>query len=237
VLVLYGLLATARPAQAEILRYVDGQGRIHLFYRPKVERAPRAGGTSKGAMAREQQLMPTIEKIAYEHDLDPLLVRAVMHVESGFRSEAVSRAGAKGLMQLMPATAASYGVEDIFDIEQNIRGGVRFLKHLKSRYGEDLRLLLAAYNAGETVVERAGGVPEIAETQQYIVDVLHQYQRRGGEAVAVVVSESRASQASEPKKASKPPARRRAPEMPATPSRPIQVRLDGSGNVVISNVP
>jgi hypothetical protein len=138
-------------------------------------------------------------------------------------------------MQLMPATAAAYGVDDLFDIEQNIRGGVRFLKHLKSRYGENLRLLLAAYNAGETLVERAGGeVPQIGETQQYVVDVLHHYRNRGG-SVPEPLPEAQAQKRPRPKTAKGRAPERRVEKQRS--SRPIRVWVDKQGRVVISNVP
>ena len=228
-------------AHAEIIRYVDAQGRLNFYYRPDAEPRPRSGGDSRNSVEREQTLVPLIEKISYEHDVDPALVRAVMRVESNFQVGAVSPKGATGLMQLMPATAASYGVEDIADIEQNIRGGVRFLKHLKTRYGEDLKTLLAAYNAGETAVERAGRtVPPYSETQQYVVDVIHQYERRGGVPANGVDSEDdddvvlAAPGKSAAKPVAKPKPKAREEEKPA---RPIRVRVDRYGRVVISNVP
>ena len=229
-------------AHAEIIRYVDAQGRLNFYYRPDAEPKPRSGGDSRNSVEREQTLVPLIEKISYEHDMDPALIRAVMRVESNFQVGAVSPKGATGLMQLMPATAKSYGVEDIADMEQNIRGGVRFLRHLKNRYGEDLKTLLAAYNAGETAVARAGGIPPYSETQQYVVDVIHQYERRGGvtangedsEDDEDVVLAAPAKSAAKPVAKPKPKVRPREEEKPA---RPIRVRVDRSGRVVISNVP
>lgn len=113
---------------------------------------------------------------ARRHGLDPELVLAVVGVESAFRPEAVSPKGARGLMQLMPATAASLGVEDAFDPEENLDGGVRHLGTLLSLYGGDLERALAAYNAGEGAVDRHGGVPPYRETREYVKRVLERYE-------------------------------------------------------------
>jgi soluble lytic murein transglycosylase-like protein len=112
---------------------------------------------------------------ARRHGLDPGLVRAVVEVESGFRPRAVSPRGARGLMQLMPATAASLGVEDAFDPEQNLDGGARHLGSLLTLYGGDLARALAAYHAGEGAVARHGGVPPFRETRAYVREVLRRY--------------------------------------------------------------
>jgi soluble lytic murein transglycosylase-like protein len=112
---------------------------------------------------------------ARRHGLDPGLVIAVVSVESGFRPEAVSPKGAQGLMQLMPGTAASLGVEDAFDPAQNLDGGARHLGQLLTLYGGDVARALAAYNAGEGAVHRHGGVPPYRETRAYVKKVLDQY--------------------------------------------------------------
>jgi soluble lytic murein transglycosylase-like protein len=114
---------------------------------------------------------------ARKHGLEPELVLAVVGVESAFRPEAVSPKGAQGLMQLMPATAASLGVEDAFDPEQNLEGGVRHLGALLALYGGDLQRALAAYNAGEGAVARHGGIPPFRETREYVRRVLEQYRK------------------------------------------------------------
>jgi hypothetical protein len=117
---------------------------------------------------------PLIREIAGRHAVPAKLVEAVIRVESGFDPRAVSRRGAQGLMQLMPATAAQLGVRDVFDARQNIDGGVRHLRRLLERYG-DFRLALAAYNAGENAVEVHGGVPPFNETRAYVDQVLRFY--------------------------------------------------------------
>jgi len=114
---------------------------------------------------------------ARKHGLDPELVLAVVGVESAFRPKAVSSKGAQGLMQLMPATAASLGVTDALDPAQNLDGGVRHLGSLLTLYGGDLSRALAAYNAGEGAVARHGGIPPFKETREYVKRVLERYQR------------------------------------------------------------
>jgi len=109
-----------------------------------------------------------IDLAATRHNLDPSLVRAVVRAESNYRHDVVSRAGAMGLMQLMPGTAEFLGVEDPFDIRQNIDGGTRYLRMLLDMFDNDLTLALAAYNAGQGNVRRHGGVPPFQETINYI---------------------------------------------------------------------
>jgi len=116
------------------------------------------------------------EEAARRHGLDPALVRAVVAVESGFQPEAVSPKGAKGLMQLMPATARELGVADPFDAAANLDGGSRYLRSLLARYEGDLAKALAAYNAGMGAVARHRGVPPYAETRRYVQKVLGRYQ-------------------------------------------------------------
>jgi soluble lytic murein transglycosylase-like protein len=113
-----------------------------------------------------------IEKHASQAGLNAALLRAVIQKESRFDACAVSRAGAKGLMQLMPETAVSLGVNDPFDPEENVRGGSRFLRFLIERYGGDVSLALGAYNAGPGRVDRLGRVPEFPETQDYVKTIM-----------------------------------------------------------------
>jgi soluble lytic murein transglycosylase-like protein len=107
---------------------------------------------------------------AARHGVDVRVVSAVIQVESAFRSRAVSPKGARGLMQLMPATGRTYGALDLFDPKVNVEAGVQHLKRLLSRY--DLPLALAAYNAGEAAVDRFGGIPPFRETQNYVTRIL-----------------------------------------------------------------
>lgn len=115
-------------------------------------------------------------ELARKHGLDPALVLAVISVESAFQPAAVSPKGAQGLMQLMPATARELGVTDALDPAQNVDGGVRYLRALVEQYKGDLRLALAAYNAGAGAVKRHGGVPPYRETRDYVEKVLKRYE-------------------------------------------------------------
>ena len=112
---------------------------------------------------------------AKRHGLDPALVLAVVSVESGFRTDAVSNKGAQGLMQLMPGTARELGVKDPLDPAANLDGGTRYLNGLIRQYNGDLKRALAAYNAGAGAVNRHGGVPPYRETRQYVQKVLDRY--------------------------------------------------------------
>ena len=105
---------------------------------------------------------------ANRHQVDPKLVRAIVRVESNFNPSAVSPRGASGLMQLIPATARRFGVSNVFDPGANLDGGVRYLKYLMNLYGGDLKLSLAAYNAGENAVADHNGIPPYRETQDYL---------------------------------------------------------------------
>lgn len=116
-----------------------------------------------------------IREVAGRHGVPARLVAAIISVESEFNAHAVSRRGAEGLMQLMPATAASLDVQDSFDARDNIDGGVRHLKRLMRRFDNDLPLVIAAYNAGEQAVIAHHGIPPYRETRQYVVRVLKRY--------------------------------------------------------------
>jgi soluble lytic murein transglycosylase-like protein len=109
-----------------------------------------------------------IEAAASRHNIDPNLVRAVIRAESNYRHDAVSHAGAMGLMQLMPGTASSLGVTNPFDISQNIEGGTSYLRRMMDMFDEDVDLALAAYNAGSGAVRRHGGIPPFEETQRHV---------------------------------------------------------------------
>jgi soluble lytic murein transglycosylase-like protein len=146
-----------------------------------------ASGTGKTGGAREGiDVRAIVEETAKRHEVDPDLVHSVVKTESNYNPLAVSPKGAQGLMQLMPATARRFGVTDSFDIRQNVEGGVRYLKHLLGLFPDDMRLALAAYNAGEHAVVRYGWIPPYAETQQYVRLVGQRYneakQRNGSTA-------------------------------------------------------
>lgn len=132
-----------------------------------------------------QAIEAEIEIAAVRHNIDPNLIRAVIRAESNYRHDAVSHAGAMGLMQLMPGTAASLGVTNPFDVRQNIDGGTAYLRRMLDMFDQDLDLAIAAYNAGQGAVRRHGGIPPFRETQNHVPRVrqffeeytLQQYQR------------------------------------------------------------
>jgi soluble lytic murein transglycosylase-like protein len=115
--------------------------------------------------------------------VDPALVKAIIMAESGYDPQAVSSQGATGLMQLMPGTAEALGVEDAFNPEHNVNGGVRYLKHLLEEFNHDIKLALAAYNAGSSTVKRHQGIPPIKATQDYIKKVFTYYRYYKNEAI------------------------------------------------------
>lgn len=126
-----------------------------------------------------------IYRFAGQYNLEPALVKAVVHAESSFRPDAVSPKGAMGLMQLMPQTAKRFGVTNAFQPEQNVLGGVKYLRFLMNRYYGNMELAVAAYNAGEGAVDRAGGIPPYKETINYVDRVTrladaYRCQERGG---------------------------------------------------------
>ncbi|MGM0553110.1 MAG: transglycosylase SLT domain-containing protein [Pseudomonadota bacterium] len=135
----------------------------------------RCGERARQALASGGEFADLIRDAADLYDLDPALIRTVIHVESCFDPQAVSRVGAHGLMQLMPATAAELGVTDRFDPIQNIHGGSRYLAAMLERFDGNLDLALAAYNAGPGAVERHGGVPPFRETRTYIERIRTHY--------------------------------------------------------------
>lgn len=143
------------------------------------ESRPPAGPISRSTIDRY------VAQSAAASGIDPALLAAMISNESGFNPYATSGAGARGLMQLMPQTAASLGVTDAYDPEQNVRAGARYLRALLDRFGT-LQLAVAAYNAGPAAVERYGGVPPYLETRAYVRNVLARYRELGRKASAGV---------------------------------------------------
>lgn len=178
-----GLLGWAGPAAASSFRMVDGDGVVHFTNAPNSPRYQRQSGwtgTSSGWLAipgggGRGRYAEEIGAAANRYGVDPDLVHSVIRVESAFNPWAVSRKGARGLMQLMPRTAYSLGVRDTFNARQNIDGGVRHLRSLIDRYGGNLPLALAAYNAGAPAVDWYRAIPPYPETQQYVRRILDLY--------------------------------------------------------------
>jgi len=131
---------------------------------------------SKFRHKKELLFHPIILQEASRHEVDPALVKAIIMAESGYNPNAISKKGAKGLMQLMPSTAQALGVEDAFNPEQNISGGVRYFKQLVNRFDGDVKLALAAYNAGSKKVRHYQGVPPYKATHYYIEKVFKYYE-------------------------------------------------------------
>ncbi|HWR97765.1 MAG TPA: transglycosylase SLT domain-containing protein [Candidatus Methanoperedens sp.] len=180
------LLALAAPAAATLYSYTDEDGITHYTNLPSDPRfrkvpgstpPPAAGGGS--ACLEAERYEGEITRLATDHGVDPALVKAVIKAESNYDNRAISRKGALGLMQLMPETARLRNVDNPFNPSENIEGGVRHLKYLLSTF-DDLRLVLAAYNAGENAVRKYGGVPPFPETKNYVAAVLSHYGRYSG---------------------------------------------------------
>ncbi len=181
------LTAGGAGAHTRIYTYVDGDGVKHFTDVPDNNRyrllvlSPHeltASGEHYDSrlLARASQYDAIIERAALSAALEPNLLRAVIVVESGFNSRAVSKRGAVGLMQLMPATASRFGVSNLYDPRENVHAGARYLKFLMDRFGHNVQLALAAYNAGEEAVDRNGGrIPPFTETMAYVPRVLKIY--------------------------------------------------------------
>ena len=178
--------ATAKPA---VYKFIDARGVIHFSNAPSDSRyrvikpRPKATGSSPKARADlpiNHGYDSLIMREARANRLDPALIKAVIAAESNFSPRAVSRAGAQGLMQLMPKTAEQLGVEDPFGEAENVSGGTRYLREMLDRYG-DLSRALAAYNAGPKAVDRYRGIPPYPETKAYVKRVLAYYRGYRGD--------------------------------------------------------
>ncbi len=166
----------------------EKDGIVWFFNRPK-ERPPATARTKPAsektnavvstAPGAQANLDAIVARAAQESGVPEALIRAVIHVESRFRADAVSPAGAQGLMQLMPVTAESLAVEDPFDPEQNVLAGARLLRRLADRFNGDLERTVAAYYSGPAAVRRAGGIPD-ESCAAYVRNVLEQYRRYAG---------------------------------------------------------
>jgi soluble lytic murein transglycosylase-like protein len=176
------------PSMAGIYRYEDERGVIHFTNcprDPKFKLYIRESREDVGEEERPLSIQSTkqfnyydalISEFSKKYRVDFALIKAMIHAESGFNPLAISRKGAMGLMQLMPETAVRMNVSNIFNPRENIEGGVRYLKYLLFLFNDDLRLSLAAYNAGENIVSELRSIPPYRETLDYVRKVLNYYQ-------------------------------------------------------------
>ena len=186
--------AIATPAMADIYMFKDEKGVVHFTNIPSNDKryrlvrkeettsaATRAAGMPQVLLPREEvirRFAPLIESASRTHGVDVALVHAVISAESGYNPMAVSKAGARGIMQLMPDTASRFGVRDIMDPVENIQGGVKYLRELMTLFNGNMELAVAAYNAGENAVIRHGHrIPPYAETIHYVPKVLGFYRK------------------------------------------------------------
>ena len=213
------------PALADIYFRIDEDGVARFTNAPTTPdyRLLQPGVLPAASRLTAASLDGLIEAFAAEHSIDAALIRAVIRAESNFNHKAVSRKGAQGLMQLMPATIWRLSVGDAFDPHENIGAGVRYLRELLDQFQGDLTLALAAYNAGENAVLRYNGVPPYRETQDYVRKVQSFYQRTRGERPGTVIAKA---------------APRRAEQLPPAPPPPtIYKAQEASGAILYSNIP
>lgn len=198
-----GMLAAlcGGACRADIYEYSDAQGVAHFSNVPVDSRyrlliasdkplnTGKYAAKARGWLTKALNYDPLIEAAASANTVNPALIRALIVVESGFNPRALSKRGAVGLMQLLPATARRYGVSDIYDPAQNIRAGTHYLSDLITMYDSNTELALAAYNAGEAAVAKYGGrIPPFKETREYVPSVLKMYR--------ALMAEQRAAQQS-----------------------------------------
>lgn len=168
-----GLLETHQSAEKPVISVVMPPSPAdEIEPNPLPEDSPITNFSRK----KEHSLHPIIVQVADSHEIDPALIKAIIMAESGYNPRAISKRGAMGLMQLMPATAEALGVEDSFNPVQNIKGGVKYFKQLVIQFEGDVKLALAAYNAGSKKVREYQGIPPFKSTRSYIDKVFKYYQ-------------------------------------------------------------
>ncbi len=183
------LFAGSTPAWSDIYKYTAPDGQVYYTDEPRHNKYKRIIRTKpkihkiafKSLKKNKEKYTPIILAASNQHGLDPKLVHAVIHAESAYDAQAISSAGAVGLMQLMPATAKQYGAQNRKDPKQNIYAGTRYLKYLLELFNDNLSLSIAAYNAGENAVKKyKNQIPPYPETQKYVKQVLRLYRETQG---------------------------------------------------------
>lgn len=206
------LLSVSVPSQAQIASYLDEHGKLVYVNgdspKRKDEGTISPTPTAQSANAPGDHLDQIVQQAADRHNLDPALVKAVISTESDWNPWAISRKGAVGLMQLIPATAERFGVGNAFDPAQNVEGGTSYLKSLLDHYNGDLTKTLAAYNAGQRAVDQSGGIPAYPETERYVQKVTDAYFR---------------------------PNSGRDPSLWSKPKAPIRQDVDSKGRIIFTN--
>jgi len=206
------LLSASAPSQAQIASYLDEHGKLVYVNgdspKRKDEGTISPTQTAQSANAPGDHLDQIVQQAADRHNLDPALVKAVISTESDWNPWAISRKGAVGLMQLIPATAERFGVGNAFDPAQNVEGGTSYLKSLLDHYNGDLTKTLAAYNAGQRAVDQSGGIPAYPETERYVQKVTDAYFR---------------------------PNSGRDPSLWSKPKAPIRQEADSNGRIIFTN--
>jgi len=193
-LFMVALAAPAVLADEELYGYVSSTGTVHMTNVPTDQRfgeiilKPRYH-----AAVSDQELEEAVIRYAREYRLSPALLLAVMKAESSFDPTVISKAGAVGLMQLIPETAIRHGVRNLYDTRDNIGGGARHLRYLLDRFHGNIRLALAAYNAGEKKVDRYRQIPPFKETQLYVKKVMGYYRDYRSQAPDLMVAASGAA--------------------------------------------
>lgn len=181
------LLLSVATVSADIYKYVDENGVVCFTDAPYGKKSQHVSSEKTGERKAERAEQPVssvvfpkdyskyIHRAASKYELEPELIKAVIKTESNGNHRAISRKGAKGLMQLMPSTARDMNVSNPFDPEENIEGGTRYLKYLLERFNGNMTLALAAYNSGPGTVEKYGNIPPIDETRQYVKRIFNLY--------------------------------------------------------------
>lgn len=169
-------------ARGDFYKYVDENGTVHITNVPTSKKYVWAMREKGGKHGRDERVTVysrdydnIIQILSIRHGVDPALVKAIVRAESDFNATAISKKGARGLMQLMPETASILGVRDIHDPYENVEGGIRHLSKLLKMFNNNVRFALAAYNAGENAVLKYGSVPPYPETREYVKRILAYY--------------------------------------------------------------